>query len=43
MRLLIDALKTLDRVFCCYPHLEELVGAFTSKAARWYGVTYPKE
>jgi magnesium-protoporphyrin O-methyltransferase len=34
---------TLDRVFCCYPHLEELVEASTSKATRWYGVTYPKE
>jgi len=34
---------TLDRVFCCYPHLEELVDASTSKATRWYGVTYPKE
>ncbi|MFB6230461.1 MAG: class I SAM-dependent methyltransferase [Salinibacter sp.] len=34
---------TLDRVFCCYPHLEELVEASTSKTARWYGVTYPKE
>jgi magnesium-protoporphyrin O-methyltransferase len=34
---------TLDRVFCCYPHPEELVRASTSKATRWYGVTYPKE
>jgi len=36
-------LVTLDRVFCCYPHLERLVEASTAKASRWYGVTYPKE
>ena len=36
-------LVTLDRVFCCYPHLERLVKASTAKAGRWYGVTYPKE
>lgn len=41
---LADAdLVTLDRVFCCYPHLNELVTASTAKASRWYGVTYPKE
>lgn len=36
-------LVTLDRVFCCYPHMERLVRASTAKASRWYGVTYPKE
>lgn len=36
-------LVTLDRVFCCYPHLERLVEASTAKATRWYGITYPKE
>jgi len=36
-------LVTLDRVFCCYPHLDELVEASAGKATRWYGVTYPKE
>lgn len=36
-------LVTLDRVFCCYPHMERLVEASTSKASRWYGVTYPRE
>lgn len=36
-------LVTLDRVFCCYPHLEELVQASAGKATHWYGVTYPKE
>ncbi len=33
---------TLDRVICCYPHLEKLVEASTSRARRWYGVVYPK-
>lgn len=36
-------LVTLDRVFCCYPHLQRLVEASTAKASRWYGVVYPKE
>lgn len=36
-------LVTLDRVICCYPHLQELVQASTAKAKRWYGVVYPKE
>jgi magnesium-protoporphyrin O-methyltransferase len=36
-------LVTLDRVFCCYPHMERLVEASTAKATRWYGVSYPKE
>jgi hypothetical protein len=35
-------LVTLDRVFCCSPHMERLARASTAKAARWYGVTYPK-
>lgn len=33
---------TLDRVICCYPHMEKLVEASTDKAGRWYGVVYPK-
>lgn len=36
-------LVTLDRVICCYPHMERLVRASTEKANRWYGVVYPKE
>lgn len=36
-------LVTLDRVICCYPHMERLVQASTEKANRWYGVVYPKE
>lgn len=35
-------LVTLDRVICCYPHMNELVQASTAKATCWYGVTYPK-
>ncbi len=35
-------LVTLDRVICCYPHMNELVQASTAKATRWYGVTYPR-
>ncbi len=35
-------LVTLDRVFCCYPHMERLARASAQKASRWYGVTYPK-
>lgn len=34
---------TLDRVFCCYPHLERLVEASAGKAMRWYGVVYPHD
>lgn len=36
-------LVTLDRVICCYPHMEQLVQASTAKATRWYAVAYPKE
>lgn len=36
-------LVTLDRVICCYPHMERLVSASTAKAQRWYAVVYPKE
>ncbi|MFB6098267.1 MAG: class I SAM-dependent methyltransferase, partial [Salinibacter sp.] len=36
-------LVTLDRVFCCYPHMEELARTSAAKATRWYAVTSPKE
>lgn len=36
-------LVTLDRVICCYPHMNELVQASTAKATQWYAVSYPKE
>lgn len=34
---------TLDRVICCYPHMQRLVETSAAKAGRWYGVVYPKE
>ena len=34
---------TLDRVICCYPHMERLVEASAGSARRWYGVVYPKD
>ena len=34
---------TLDRVICCYPDMEELVGASAAKARRLYGAVYPRE
>jgi len=36
-------LVTLNRVFCCYPHLDELVEASAGKATRWYGGDVPKK
>ncbi len=33
---------TLDRVYCCYPHMRRLAEASTAKAEVWYGVVYPK-
>lgn len=34
---------TLDRVICCYPNPEKLIGATASKAKKVYGVVYPRE
>ena len=34
---------TLDRVICCYPEMEQLVGASASKAKRVYGAVFPRE
>ena len=34
---------TLDRVVCCYPHIEPLVEASARKAERLYGLAYPRE
>jgi len=34
---------TLDRVICCYPHVEALVGLSSSKAKHLYGVVYPRD
>ena len=33
---------TLDRVICCYPDMEALVGLSTERAQRLYGVVYPR-
>ena len=34
---------TLDRVICCYPHMERLVEASACKARQLYGLVYPRE
>ncbi len=33
---------TLDKVICCYPHVDELLKASLSKATKYYGVVYPQ-
>ncbi len=33
---------TLDRVICCYPDMEALVGLSAQRAQRLYGVVYPR-
>lgn len=32
----------LDRVICCYPHMETLVAASAQRARRFYALTYPR-
>src|SRR5918999_5048770 len=34
---------TLDRVICCYPDMEALVGLSADRARRLYGVVYPQD
>ena len=34
---------TLDRVICCYPEMEKLVGLSAAKARRLYGLVYPRD
>lgn len=34
---------TLDRVVCCYPDMEHLVGLSAARAARLYGLVYPRD
>ena len=36
------AVVTLDRVICCYPDMEALVGRSAERAQRLYGVVYPR-
>ena len=34
---------TLDRVICCYPDMESLVGGSADRARRVYGLVYPQD
>ena len=34
---------TLDRVVCCYPDVEALVGRSADRARRLYGLVYPRD
>lgn len=34
---------TLDRVICCYPDMERLVGASVRRTRRLYGAVYPRD
>jgi 2-polyprenyl-3-methyl-5-hydroxy-6-metoxy-1,4-benzoquinol methylase len=34
---------TLDRVICCYHDMPALVERSSAKAARWYGLVYPRD
>lgn len=34
---------TLDRVVCCYPHMESLVRLSTERSRRVYGLVYPRD
>jgi magnesium-protoporphyrin O-methyltransferase len=35
-------LVTLDRVVCCYPDAEQLIGVSASKSLKWYALSYPR-
>ena len=34
---------TLDRVICCFPDMEKLVGLSAARAGKLYGVVYPRD
>jgi magnesium-protoporphyrin O-methyltransferase len=34
---------TLDRVVCCYPHMEALMNAAAARAKRFLGLVYPRD
>lgn len=34
---------TLDRVVCCYPHMEQLVDLSSARAKRLYALIYPRD
>jgi hypothetical protein len=36
-------LVTLDRVVCCYPEAKPLIEASTSRALKWYALSYPRD
>jgi 2-polyprenyl-3-methyl-5-hydroxy-6-metoxy-1,4-benzoquinol methylase len=34
---------TLDRVICCFPDMEKMVGLSAAKAQKFYGLVYPRD
>jgi magnesium-protoporphyrin O-methyltransferase len=34
---------TLDKVVCCYPDMQQLIALSTERAARFYGIVYPRD
>lgn len=34
---------TLDRVICCYPEMQKLVGLSVARAGKFYGLVFPRE
>ena len=34
---------TLDKVVCCYPDMQQLLGASTGHATRLFGIVYPRD
>ena len=34
---------TLDRVICCYPDMQALVGLSSARACQYYGLVYPRD
>lgn len=34
---------TLDRVICCYPEMEKMVGLSAARAKKYYGLVYPRD
>jgi magnesium-protoporphyrin O-methyltransferase len=34
---------TLDRVICCYPEMEKMVGLSAARARKYYGLVYPRD
>lgn len=38
-----EDIVTLDRVICCYPDMEKLVGLSMDRARKYYGLVYPRD